>query len=490
MKRLAVGALKQILKALAYGIAGGSVVLLVVAVDHLNGRPDLKVWHEAELESEYTAASKVDTFEGYLELEDGLFSELDEKVYGKIEPEDERLINRYHRDSLADPENWPRNWNRTFEFTVRDPVAAVLLLHGMSDSPYSLRTAGERFHAEGAWVVGLRIPGHGTAPSGLVEVEWEDMAAAVRLAMRHLKEKTGDVPIYIVGYSNGGALAVEYALSSLDDGKLPRAEGLILISPAIGVSPIASLAVWQGRLGWVLGMKKLSWNSVLPEYDPFKYNSFAVNAGHQVYRLTDEIRKKIEEEGSAGRLEDFPPVLAFQSAVDATVSTTALIANLFARLPNPENELVLFDINRRIEVEPLLRNDPTAGISAILADTEISFGFSLVTNENATSDRIVVRGTGPGQAGFTDTETAMSWPRNVYSLAHVSLPFTGDDPVYGGLDPNAVKMSPGIQLGNLAPRGERGILAISPSDMLRLRWNPFYDYLEEKLLEFTGMGSE
>ena len=43
----------------------------------------------------------------------------------------------------------------------------MLLLHGYSDSPYSLRGFGAMMRDAGAHVVGLRIPGHGTAPSAL-----------------------------------------------------------------------------------------------------------------------------------------------------------------------------------------------------------------------------------------------------------------------------------------------------------------------------------
>ena len=70
--------------------------------------------------------------------------------------------------------------HRTYELSGPEPVAVVLLLHGMSDSPYSLRHLGERLSASGMRVLGLRVPGHGTAPSGLVHVQWQDMAAAVK----------------------------------------------------------------------------------------------------------------------------------------------------------------------------------------------------------------------------------------------------------------------------------------------------------------------
>jgi len=117
-----------------------------------------------------------------------------------------RLINRYGRNSLSDRGNASPNWNRSFELTTTTPKAGVLLLHGMSDSPYSLRPLGQTLNAAGATVLGMRMPGHGTAPSGLVEITWQDMAAAVRLAMRHVATQVGERSLYIVRYLTGAAL--------------------------------------------------------------------------------------------------------------------------------------------------------------------------------------------------------------------------------------------------------------------------------------------
>ncbi len=89
----------------------------------------------------------------------------------------------------------------------------------------------------------------------------------------------------------------------------------------------------------------------------------------------------------------------------------------------------------------------------------------------------------PGET-VTETDLELTWPRDVYSLSHIALPFPPDDPVYGG--PDAAE-SPGVQLGNLVLRGERGALLISGTEIMRLRWNPFYDYLEQRTLEFTGL---
>ena len=484
MKTIPGQPVRYLLKALGYITLGGFTVLIIVLVLYLNGRPDLDVWHEAELDAEFTTNSDVRDFNGYLALEEKLFAQLDELVHDHVAPEDRRRINRYHRGSLSDPTRWPRNWNRSFELDVDEPQMGVLLLHGMSDSPYSLRTLGQRLHAAGAQVVGQRLPGHGTAPSGLVTVQWEDMAAAVKLAMRHLREKTTGKPLYIVGYSNGAALAVQYVLATLENSRLPSVNGLVLISPSIGVTGLAALAVWQARIGHLLGLEKLAWNSILPEYDPFKYGSFAVNAGDQVYRLTTEIQSRLEKLGSTGSLKKFPPVLAFQSLVDATVSTPAVVDGLFKRLPTNGHELILFDINRRAEIEELLSSHPEADIKSLLAGAELTFAISLVTNKNNESRNVVVRHRPAGSSNITEKPIDLLWPDGIYSLSHVALPFPGNDPVYGGL---ASGSSPGISLGNLVPRGERNVLQIPAADLLRLRWNPFYAYMEGRLIEFVSV---
>src|SRR5690606_19109863 len=124
------------------------------------------------------------------------------------------------------------------------------------------------------------LPGHGTAPSGLVRATWQDMEAAVQLATRHLHQQHPDAPLYVIGYSNGAALALLYELDALMDARLPRPDRLVLVSPEIGVSRLARFARTQARLGRLLGLEKLAWNDLSPEYDPFKYGSFAINAGN------------------------------------------------------------------------------------------------------------------------------------------------------------------------------------------------------------------
>lgn len=470
---------------LGYGLLVTFVSLISIAIYVLQQRPNLSLWQLVDLDEEFQENSDITDLTGYLALEDQLFDQLEREVYQKTQPGDARNPNRYQKGSATDPTSMPVNWNRTFRMEHKNPKAGVLLLHGLTDSPYSMRTLAEKFHDAGASVIGLRIPGHGTAPSGLVEMTWQDMAAAVRLAAVHLKKSIGDKPFYMVGYSNGGALTVVYTLESLEDDTLPRPDGLVLLSPEIGITKVAALAVWQGRIGHWLGLEKLAWTSILYEYDPYKYNSFAVNAGDLAYRITAEIDTRLERMSKAGALGDFPRLIAFQSVVDATVSAPAVVSRLFDRLPENDHELVLFDINHQETIDDLLAKSPSQDLEKILSDANRKFTLSIVSNSGESgksNEAVSIRRQAAGRTNVSVEQTDMTWPKEIYSLAHIALPFPGDDPFYGYGDGGKMRT-----LGNRALRGERGTLLITPAEMLRQRWNPFHPWLVKRALELTSL---
>lgn len=472
------------LKAFGYTILGACFAGLAGGIWLLQNRPDLHVWHTADLDEEFTANSDVTTFAGYLELEDRLFAQLDERVFDRSGPDAMRRTLRYSRDGIANPERWQRNWNRSFELRADDPRAGVLLLHGMSDSPYSLRAIGQALNARGAAVVGMRLPGHGTAPAGLRSIRPNDLIAAAGIGLRHVREVAADEPIFIVGYSMGGALAFIHALDAVFDDDVPQVDGIVLISPAIGVTGAARFAVWQARIGYVLGLPKLEWNSIELEYDPFKYGSFAVNAGDVVYQLTRRINAGIERARGAGQLDRLPPILAFQSIVDATVSTPALIDGLMVNLPTRGDELVVFDIDRGEQVEPLLARNPSDDIETAMGDGNLPFSISVISNALTGADAVEIVHQPEHSTERTITPLNESWPPDVVSLTHVALPFPPSDELYGDV---ALRDPDRLHLGNLSLRGERNLLLISASAQLRMRWNPFYGYLERRTLEFMGL---
>ncbi len=461
--------------------ASGAVVALAgAAIFYVNSKPDSAIWHTADLDGEFTARSGLKDFREYLELEKALFAELKTDVYDAVVPAERSAFNRYTAGSRSDPDIWTPNWNRTYEYGASAAPFGVLLLHGYSDSPYSLRGFGALFRDAGAYVLGLRIPGHGTAPSALKYTTAEDMTAAVQLAMRHMKAAMGDRPIFIGGYSTGAALALNYDLEAIEDATLPVPAGLVLMSPEIGISRAAAYASWQARVGDLLGLDKLAWSSVLPEFDPFKYNSFAVNAGEQAWRMTEKVRTKLDRLAQAGRLGEVAPILAFQSAVDATVLARAVVTGLFERLPSGRHELVLFDVNRFYEAQGLIAKP--IDLEALTSGPPKSYAVGIVTNRDAASFDAVLRARAAGDTAVTTTELGLSWPEDVYSLSHIALPFAPEDPLYGD---DAQSQNPGIRLGRLALHGENGALSIPPAMMTRQRWNPFYSFMVARIVDFV-----
>ena len=470
---------------LLVAILGFVLGVVVLYVGKARSGPDLEVWHTAKLTAEFTARDldEVASFDDYLDLEEELFAQLDQKVYSRVDTGADHELVRYSSGSASDPRRWQRNWNRTFELTAADPVGGVLLLHGMSDSPYSLRALGEELNDHDFWVVGLRLPGHGTAPSGFKTAKWEDMAAAVRLGMSHLESKVGPHGTHIIGYSNGAPLAIDFTLEAMDGEASPTPRSLVLISPAIGVTRTAALAKWQRRIAVLPGLEKLAWTGIQPEYDPFKYNSFTTNAGEQVFRLTRRVARAIEKRAGDGLIEGFPPTLAFLSAVDATVSVDAVVDNLLEHLAPNRHELVLYDINRRRIAKSVLVSDPGPLTARLMGDDSLPFALTLITNSDGESSEVVTRSKMARSSRVSTEGLDASWPPGTISLSHVALPFPPDDPLYGrGPAPDEEI----VFLGHLDVRGERNLLRFPADWLMRLRHNPFYDYQEARILDWLG----
>lgn len=462
-------------------LIGSILITTALHILGCGGRP-LKPWHTEMLTAEFTTKKneKILTFDDYRQLEDKLFTQLEKKIYADTATGPEYHIVRYSSGSMADPQHRTPNWNRSFELPADEPAGGVLLLHGMSDSPYSLRALGKMFNQHNYWVLGPRLPGHGTVPSGLKSVDWKDMAAVVRLGIKHLTSKVGQNPIHIVGYSTGAPLALDFTLDAIEGKDLPIPASLVLISPAIGVHPIAALAGLKNGLSHIPGFGRLAWDSIHPEFDPYKYNSFATNAGTQVHRITTSVSRRIAAQSQSHSPTFFPPTLVFQSTVDATVSPTAIIDKLLKRLGPHGHELVLFDINRLAAHATLLKSDPGSLTERLMSDKTLPFTLTLITNENPESFRMVANSKTPFTTQLSTIEALdVLWPPGVISLSHVALPFPPDDPLYGMFPPEDKDV---IFLGQVAIKGERGLLKISNDWLLRMRHNPFYEFLENRAL--------
>ncbi len=175
------------------------MLLIVVAATLLVARawdsqrgPELEPWHTYVPHDMHAAEIDKADWAAYLKAEEALFRDVRTEVTDKLDAEARTPGNRYYDGSPIYPGHFAQDWNRSYILEpAGPPVGAVVLLHGLTDSPYSLRHIARRYRDEGFVAVAIRMPAHGTVPAGLTDVEWEDWDAATRLAVREARGVPG-----------------------------------------------------------------------------------------------------------------------------------------------------------------------------------------------------------------------------------------------------------------------------------------------------------
>ena len=122
----------------------------------------------------------------------------------------------------------------TNEFFFDGSGASVLLIHGLTGTPYGMRYLGERLADAGLRVLGIKVAGHGGDPEELAAVthaHWYESAVEGFERIREYGE-----PNIVAGLSMGALLASRLALDQ------PEAvAGLILLAPAFFLPPSTRL---------------------------------------------------------------------------------------------------------------------------------------------------------------------------------------------------------------------------------------------------------
>ena len=102
----------------------------------------------------------------------------------------------------------------------------VLVLHGFTGSPRSMRPWAEHL-AEAGFTVDLpRLPGHGTTWKDMQVTRWDDWYAEADRSLTALRERCATT--FVVGLSMGGSLSLRLAEKRPDD-----VAGLVLVNPAV-----------------------------------------------------------------------------------------------------------------------------------------------------------------------------------------------------------------------------------------------------------------
>jgi esterase/lipase len=187
---------------------------------------------------------------------------------------------------------------------------AALLLHDLGGTPYEMRDLGRALADDCYLVRAVLLPGHGTVPGDLLDVDYHEWVEATRSGVASFAGEAEQV--VLVGFGLGATLALHHALSAA-----PRSDralgGLILLAPALAT---------EAPLGWqrAPGMHgqfgpEARWARLLLDYDPMRYESLPRNAEVQRARLLEEVMAR------EAPLE--APVFLAISAEDAEVDAGA-----------------------------------------------------------------------------------------------------------------------------------------------------------------------
>jgi carboxylesterase len=197
-------------------------------------------------------------------------------------------------------------------FPGAEPYAAdggstgVLLLHGFTGSPKSMKPWGERMAAEGHTVRVPRLPGHGTRWQDMNLTRWEDWYAEADRAFLELQKSCERV--FVFGLSMGGSLTLRLAEQHGD-----AIRGIVLVNPAVHserpdrfLLPVLQLVV--------PAFPGISNDIKQPGQDEGAYDKIPLKAAHSLtalWKLTKEDLPKVRN-----------PLLLFRSEVDHVVEAS------------------------------------------------------------------------------------------------------------------------------------------------------------------------
>lgn len=245
---------------------------------------------------------------------------------------------------VPDPTCHPKNADGKFD-------NGVLLIHGLSDSPYHMRQIGNHLRGKGFWVRAILLPGHGTVPGDLISVKYGEWIKAVRYGVKGMAPRVER--LFVAGFSTGATLGVYHSLVSDD------IHGLLLFSPALGVDAMAFLTPWVSSV--------MPWLDREDDLDFAKYESFTCNAAAQIYKLIRTIDQLVEE----GK-EVTIPVFAALSYEDATADADSYLEFFTRYVTDPQSRVLLYT------AKPLAKFAGDPKIDQVISRVETGDGRQIV----------------------------------------------------------------------------------------------------------------
>ncbi len=182
----------------------------------------------------------------------------------------------------------------------------ILLVHGFTGSPASMRPWAEYLNQRGYTVKVPLLPGHGTTPHDLNLVKWQEWPAKVESDLQELLRTCRKV--FICGLSMGGGTTLNIATRYSED-----LAGIILVNPMIHVKFVPH------QLAWAISRFQKMRDSVgddikRPGITEYGYDALPAVGVYELLKMLHYTRKRLHDVTA--------PMLLFHSVDDHTLPVT------------------------------------------------------------------------------------------------------------------------------------------------------------------------
>ncbi|MPW36717.1 carboxylesterase [Vibrio sp. B1Z05] len=202
---------------------------------------------------------------------------------------------------------------------------AILLVHGLGDSPYSFSDIGQRLSDQGYLVRTVLLPGHGSKVGDLKLVSADIWQQSVEHQIALLKQESDNV--WLGGYSTGANIVTRYALTDT------AIKGLILYSPAFnGSSDLLPMAKYAQYV--------IEWADQDPETNYLRYDSLPMTAAASYYETTQRVQHALKSNPKYSK-----PVFMLISEGDTVVDKYFAVEQFANRFDNPNSQLIWLGSN-------------------------------------------------------------------------------------------------------------------------------------------------
>ncbi|CAH0530432.1 2-succinyl-6-hydroxy-2, 4-cyclohexadiene-1-carboxylate synthase [Vibrio hippocampi] len=218
--------------------------------------------------------------------------------------------------------------NMPFQMGSPDSDKAILLVHGLGDSPFSFRDVAQSLVTQGFYVQTLLLPGHGSNPAHMAHATYSDWQLLVHHYATMLRGNHQQV--WLGGFSTGGNLVTIHAM---EEGNI---DGLMLFSPGFQtVTPVLE------KLTPFVSLFTDGWTA--PERNFAKYNSAPIVAALAYSESAKVLRDKLKHNTLT------MPTLMVVSEADSVIDAKAL-ANYFENhFINPNSQMIWYGSEQAVQ---------------------------------------------------------------------------------------------------------------------------------------------